>query len=272
MKKPRLLALDLDGTLLIRGGGVAPKDQAAIARARRAGVHVTLATGRLTTGTLPTARALDLSDPMVCGDGATIADSRTGALIERRAVDTATTEQLVASLLAHGLVPFVFVHGAIHGDARGKGFHDAVRIWTEHVHWHDELTTVAAWRGEDDVAMTLGLGHHDATAKAKTHFGDHHGALAHDRFDFGGQSMIRSFRGETNKGAALARVAARLGIHSEEAVVVGDWVNDLSMFAWAGRSFAMGGAPEPVARAATDRLEAMAGLGGGVAEAIDRML
>ncbi|MBL8721930.1 MAG: HAD family phosphatase [Myxococcales bacterium] len=270
--KRRLLALDLDGTLLLRSGGVHARDVAAIARARKAGFHVTLATGRLTTGTLPTARLLDLDDPMVCGDGATIADPRTGVPIERRAVSPASTDAIVQQLLRHGLVPFVFVHGAIHGDARGRHHHDAVRIWTEDVHWHADVEATDAWRGEGEVAMTLGLGSHEATASARAHLHEHHGALEHDRFDFGGASMLRSLQKHTSKGAALARVAERLGVAREDTAAVGDWVNDLSMFRWVGRSFAMGGAPPEVASVATDQLGAPAGQGGGVAEAIDRLL
>lgn len=270
--KRRLLALDLDGTLLLRSGGVHARDAAAIERARGAGFHVVLATGRLTTGTLPTARTLGLTDPMICGDGATIADPRSGAPIERRAVDAATTGALVKDLLEHGLVPFVFAHGAIHADERGRAHHDAVRIWTEDVHWHADVEASAAWRSEGEVAMTLGLGPHEATAAARARLRAAHEGLEHDRFDFGGASMLRSLQRDTSKGTALARVAARLGVARQDTAAVGDWVNDLSMFAYVGRSFAMGGAPPEVAGAATDRLTSPAGQGGGVAEAIERLL
>ena len=61
------------------------------------------------------------------------------------------------------------------------------------------------------------------------------------------------------------------GCTPAEAVVVGDWVNDIPMFEVAGRSFAMGGAPDVRARRkATDVLERTAGTGGGIAEAIRR--
>jgi hydroxymethylpyrimidine pyrophosphatase-like HAD family hydrolase len=52
---------------------------------------------------------------------------------------------------------------------------------------------------------------------------------------------------------------------------VGDWFNDVGMFKYSGRSFAMGHAPDYVREAATDLLIATSSTGGGVAEAI-RML
>src|SRR5690606_38875408 len=72
------------------------------------------------------------------------------------------------------------------------------------------------------------------------------------------------------KGATLAALAASLGIARANVAAIGDWYNDISMLAWAGRSFAMGQAPGPVRAAATDVLEAA--WGGGVAEAIARWL
>jgi hypothetical protein len=50
---------------------------------------------------------------------------------------------------------------------------------------------------------------------------------------------------------------------------VGDWLNDLSMFAVAGRSYAMGHAPETVKRAATNVLTQTSETGGGIAHAIE---
>lgn len=267
----RLLALDLDGTLLRRDGSIHPRDVDAIRRARDAGVYVTLATGRLIGGTLPHARKLTLDGAMICGDGATTASAVTGEVLDSSSVDATTTEGLVQTLRAHALIPFVFSHGEIHADESARAYDDWVRIWSEQIHYHPILAESHAWRTEGTVAMTLGLGNEAAVTAAHTvmdaQWGTH---VRNSRFGFGERHMLRSFRPECSKGNALSRLADRLGIPREECVVVGDWYNDLSMFAYAGRSFAMGGAPDDVKRAATHRLLARAGEGGGVAEAIDR--
>ena len=72
------------------------------------------------------------------------------------------------------------------------------------------------------------------------------------------------------KGTALRELCRLIGCSTNESVAIGDWVNDVPMFEVAGRSFAMGGAPEHVSAKATDRLTAIAGSGGGIAEAIRR--
>ena len=66
---PRLLALDLDGTLLRRDKTIAPVDRDAIRACIKAGVHVAICTGRITLGALPSARELSLTTPMICADG-----------------------------------------------------------------------------------------------------------------------------------------------------------------------------------------------------------
>jgi hypothetical protein len=75
-----------------------------------------------------------------------------------------------------------------------------------------------------------------------------------------------------DKHTGLARVAEQLGVTRERVAAVGDWFNDMGMLEWAGRSFAMHGAPEAVCRAAKSVLKVRAGQGGGVAEAISLWL
>ncbi|MBI2388763.1 MAG: HAD family phosphatase [Deltaproteobacteria bacterium] len=270
---PRLIALDLDGTLLRHDGTIHPRDVDAIRRARARGVYVTLATGRLVGGTLAHARTLELDGAMICGDGATLASAITGEVIDARTVDATTAEGLVGTLREHGLVPFVFSHGEIHADESAREYDGWVRIWSEHIHYHAELIGTDAWRGEATVAMTLGIGAFEAVLTAHVELDRRWGAhVLNTRFGFGERHMIRSFRPECSKGWALARLAERVSIAREDCAAVGDWYNDVSMFEWAGRSFVMDGAPDDVRGAATDRLTSRAGEGGGVAEAIDALL
>jgi hydroxymethylpyrimidine pyrophosphatase-like HAD family hydrolase len=70
----------------------------------------------------------------------------------------------------------------------------------------------------------------------------------------------------------LAQLAQRLGVPRARVAAVGDWLNDVGMFAFAGRSFAMGHAPSIVQSAATDVLRSTSRAGGGVAEAIAALI
>lgn len=272
----RLLALDLDGTLLRRDGTIDPRDEEAIHRALRDGVLVTLATGRVATGALPTAQLLGLDTPLVCADGGVVVDARTGAWIEKKTLPIDVADRVIAAHTRHGLAPFVLSHDAVHCDARGHAHVSYVQIWTNEITVHADVALADAWRTQDEVALTVGIG---------TEHGVDAALNSIDVTDGDGieQLRFRVMRSETawallarpngcTKAAALARVAERLGVAREDTAAVGDWYNDVSMLEWAGRSFAMGQAPEAVRRAASDTLEASAFTGGGVAEAIARWL
>ena len=84
-----------------------------------------------------------------------------------------------------------------------------------------------------------------------------------------GDLGARGARGGGTKGSALAYVAAHYGCAMEETVCVGDWLNDVPMFAVAGRSYAMGQAPDEVKRAASAVLEETSEQGGGIARVVE---
>jgi Cof subfamily protein (haloacid dehalogenase superfamily) len=274
MERPRLLALDLDGTLLRHDGAIDDRDRAAIARARRDGLEVTIATGRLASGAIPTAQTLSLEAPMVCADGTAVVDSKSGEILERIGVGLHVTDAILSSFAEHGLAPFVFMHDAIHCDESAADLAKYARSWTRDVTFHPKLAEAAEWRKPDHVAMVIGLGRQPPAHAAKTAIDDAHGRtidLAHFPLGATGMWAVRVMPEGCNKGSGVARLATRLGIAREAVVVVGDWWNDVSMFQWAGRSFAMGQAPEAVAVHASDRLSATSITGGGVAEAIARL-
>jgi Cof subfamily protein (haloacid dehalogenase superfamily) len=273
---PRLLALDLDGTLLRTDGAIDPRDAAAIRRALDAGVTVTIATGRVSTGALPVARALGLEAPLVCADGGVLVCSRSGERLEQQAIALEIAHAAVGTLDAHALAPFVLTHDAVHGDESGRAYHPFLSIWTTELTVHPRLTEAQGWRREGEIAFTVGVGEREQVEAALAALDREHAAhlsctsfralRAEERW-----AVLARPRG-CSKGAALARLAARLGVAREDAAVVGDWFNDLSMFEWAGRSFAMGRSPEAVRASATDTLDAEAGCGGGAAEAIAKWL
>lgn len=271
----RIFATDLDGTLLDREGRVRPRDAAAIADARRQGIVVTIATGRLTTGTLPIARELGLDAPLVCADGGITASATTGEVLDRRPIATARVELALRAVRSRGLASFVFNQGHIHSCDRGVPHHGYVGTWSRSITTHEDVEGADAWRTDPDgVVMVLGIGEpaavDDLVAAMRVEAPDLD-VLAFG-LAFGQVRCARFIARGVSKGAALAALADRLGARREDVAVAGDWHNDLPMFAWAGRSFAMPHAPDDVKAAATDRLEGAGEAMEGVAEALARWL
>ncbi len=272
---PRLLALDLDGTLLCPGDRLAPDDVAAVARAQRAGITVTIATGRITSGALPTAITLGMRGPMVVADGAVLADTVTGEALSQHSLRHDVVTDLTRTMGSHALQPFWFLHDEIHGEHGDDAVVGYVRTWSPRVSLHPELHTSLAWERRHEVAIAIGVGSQQGVERTAQWLRDTHSSsvnLAAFPLDRTRRWAVLVRDTASDKAQGLARLCAREGIAASEVAVVGDWINDVPMFQWAGRSFAMGHSPDEVSKHATEKLTARGREGGGVAEAIARLL
>lgn len=270
----KLLALDLDGTLLASDGSVRDSDRAAIARLRAAGVPVTIATGRLLSGSLEPAIRAGIDGPIACVDGSHIADVTSGAALFERTLSGEHARLLRDVLARDKLANFVFADDGIVHDEVGEPFSRYVRGWSPRLRRVAQALAHEHWLTPRGVFAVVAIGPAPNVEMIATAL---RAELDHVAYvlDFpvrrmpGARALVARATGAT-KGTAIEWLAAHHGCSPREVVVVGDWLNDLPMFEVAGRSFAMGQAPDVVRTAATDLLEADAITGGGVAEAIHR--
>jgi hypothetical protein len=268
-----LFAADLDGTLVDRNDGIHARDREAIARARAAGVEVTIATGRLTSRTHPIARSLGLGSPMVCADGAVIACAATERVLARRPIPTAHVLDIVTALADHGLSSFIFTHGAIHSCERGRQHHHYVSGWAHDITAHADVRTAHAWRSDPEAAvMVVGIGADEPVRAVEAALQPLAASVECLSFAIPAGRVVRFVAVGASKGTALADVAGRLGLAPDRVAAVGDWFNDVPMLRWAGRSFAMPHAPDSVKASATDVLPPRASDGGAIAGALHAWL
>ncbi|HEX4420279.1 MAG TPA: HAD-IIB family hydrolase [Kofleriaceae bacterium] len=265
----RLLALDLDGTLLRRDHTVDPRDIAAIAEVRAAGVIVTIATGRLCSGALGAARACTISGAIACVEGSHLVELATGRTLLHHAMPDDLAARVRTELADHGLTSFVFDADGIHHDHAGAPYARYVSTWSPNLRVAQQDSV---WQTVPLAVVAVG----DEAAVAAVHAR----LLGHAEQLFSVSFSVSAVPGKyailvraagPSKGTALAELCRLAGCELTEAVVVGDWFNDVPMFEVAGRSFAMGNAPDAVRAKATDGLVASSGAGGGIAEAIRRV-
>ena len=269
----KLLALDVDGTLLRRDGTVHPDDHAAIGRVAESGVAVTIVTGRLYSGTHAVARSVGLSGPIACVDGSHIVDLGDDSALFHASIAGGDAALLREVLERHGPASFLFANDTIVHDADGAPFAGYVSTWSprvdvvarvvDHPYWEHErgLMAVVAVAPEAHIrAVTAELAERLPHATRVISFPVHR---------IGMFAMVIRAAGPT-KGTAVEWLARHHGCTTAEVVVVGDWLNDVPMFQVAGRSFVMSQAPTSVKETATDELVADCWNGGGVAEAVRR--
>jgi hydroxymethylpyrimidine pyrophosphatase-like HAD family hydrolase len=272
-KTYKLLAVDLDGTLLDHQGKPHARDIRALRALGRAGVPVSILTGRLYSGTRPSAEEIGITGPVGCADGSHVVNVANHSTLLHHGLRGEHALKLRDSLERNGPAAFLFAHDAIVHDARGEEWLGYVRTWSNDVRSAVRVTEHAYWAAEDGVTAVVAIG----TAEQIYGTGDD---IARDLSDAAQVSMfpIRRVPGAWGlvaraaggtKGSALRFLAEHHGISIEETVCVGDWLNDLSMFAVAGRSYAMGHAPENVKRAATLVLEETSERGGGISRVVE---
>lgn len=264
----RLLALDLDGTLLRHDQAVDPRDVAAIAELRRAGVTVTIVTGRLQSGAAAAARACAIDGAIACMEGSHLVELASNTTLAHHPIEPELAARVRATIAHHGLAGFVFDAGGIHHDHAGAPYARYVATWSPNLRVVEEER---AWQTRP--LATVAIGEPAAVAAAHAALRDHADRVFSVSFSiaaFEGKHALLVRAAGPSKGTALATLCEAAGCTTADAVAIGDWVNDVPMFEVAGRSFAMASAPDAVRAKATDTLATVAGAGGGIAEAIRR--
>jgi Cof subfamily protein (haloacid dehalogenase superfamily) len=274
----KLLAIDLDGTLLDRQGEAKDVDVQAIKKLKARGIKVTILTGRLYSGTRPSAELLGIEGPVGCADGSHVVQVKGQKTLLHHGIRGRAADRLRASLDRNDLVAFLFAEDAIVHDERGADYLPYVRTWSTDLRYAHRVTEHALWDSREGMTAVVALGREANIGRTVADIQrDETEAMQVAMFPFRRDAdksrehwgMVARAAGGT-KGTALAWMAAHYGITVEETVCVGDWLNDLPMLQRGGRSFAMGQAPDEVKKAATDVLECGIDTGGGIAEAIER--
>ncbi|WP_294947200.1 HAD family hydrolase [uncultured Microbacterium sp.] len=245
-----LIALDVDGTVLLEDETLSPGVVEAVAHAHRAGHEVMLATGRSWEGTRGIQHVLELApEYAVCSNGAVImkrvgGDFAEEGRYERFHVKTFDPSEVVDLLRAHLPHAKYMVELA-----------DGERLYTERLDdWNlaharrvdfAELVAQPVCRvvvvapdetDEDFLALVERIG------------------LTKVSYAVGWSAWLDIAPQGVDKSTALERVRTWLGVESERVLVMGDGRNDLGMFRWAldhgGRAIAMGQGPDEVRREA----------------------
>jgi hydroxymethylpyrimidine pyrophosphatase-like HAD family hydrolase len=270
----RLLALDVDGTLLDPEGKVRPRVARAIRAARVAGCGVVLATGRRLPSVTKVAEPLEIST-VILTDGTVVYDLAERRVLFERALEPPLVRQAIDLLVESGLPPILFESPA----AASRIFLGPVSLDNAEIHTFlnrpIELVRLplAELANAERVVGIIGLGPADQVARAAEQARVAGGfALVVWNPSFNGyQRPTLSLAPEgTSKGHALLWLAAQLGIPPEEVMAVGDYANDLSLIEAAGWGVAMGNATPEVKAAA--RAIVADNANDGVAEAIERWI
>lgn len=263
----RVVASDIDGTLLRSDGTLAPRTHAALNRVVKAGSTFVLATGRPPRWVHPIAEMTGHQGLAVCSNGALVIDLTDERIVDIRlhdrsiALETADVIRDLlpdASFAVDGPSGFGHIPGYTAVSAHGRDVREAsleellsgkvTKIMFRHPAMDDDVLRQLIDAVSHLVTVTYGS------------MGD----------DLGPNTLIELMPHGVSKADALQRIAHHFDATSEDVIAFGDMPNDVDMLAWAGHGVAMANA-HPVAKEAADEITS-SNNDDGVAVVIEREL
>jgi Cof subfamily protein (haloacid dehalogenase superfamily) len=235
----RAVAMDLDGTVLDETFQPSARTAAAISRAEADGIACLIATGRMFVSARRIAEKLGIRRPLVCYQGALVADPVSGEVLVHRPIEAALAREILRAMPER------------HARRSNLYVDDELYVWEEneetvryaqvagvpmHVvgntrEWLERPTTKIVTVGTTETMNALRdlmqplFGSRAFVAKSLPYF-----------LEFAAPGV--------SKASGLALVADLLGFTAAEAVAVGDAENDREMLAWAGCGLAVANADE----------------------------
>jgi hydroxymethylpyrimidine pyrophosphatase-like HAD family hydrolase len=253
----RILALDVDGTLLDRGGTLRPRTVRAVGRAWDAGIRPVLCTGRRYRRALPIARKLGIDAPLVCNSGALVKDPRGDRTLWRADLDGDVLGEILGVFQSRDEPAVSFT------DRPPEGLDFLVTAAPTGRPLFDDYVEQNRSHAEIDPGWTgrrAGPHYHLCAIGTRPTMLDFQGAIlarlpgqvrtfVQKSPRYAG-TMCEVLRHDASKWSALLHLAELWGIGPGEICAVGDDMNDVPMIRGAGLGVAMGHSPPEVLAAA----------------------
>lgn len=237
----RLVALDLDGTLLNRGGEISDANAAAVRDAVAAGVHIVIATSRWYLLAKRTADLLGITSPLICHNGAMI----------RSPIDDARLLQL--DVPAAAAIEIAAIADEAH--------YESMCTVDDQTHLLSRRPNIDPTRLPQGMTQTQRLSDHvaggvegflffgqDACDGIRDRVGDRYDGILNLAYGYSETfpPYVNIVHAGADKGRALQLVCDHVGVPIAQAMAIGDAAPDLQMMRAAGIGMAMGNAPDDV--------------------------
>lgn len=240
--KPKMIAFDIDGTILNDRGELTPRTLAALRRAMASGIKLVCATGRMYPSALPILRQIGVTSPSVILNGAQIRNPVTHEVIYEQTLGRDLTREMLGFYRDNGWYIQLYHDDRLlvadDGDERCK--------------YYESISKVKAiplggdfWKFDGASAKMLGISFDPDIYKIM--FNKTNAAFSGKIYSAASQGRFIEFvHPEVNKARSLARAAELSGISRGDVLAFGDGDNDREMLAWAGVGAAMGNARDGV--------------------------
>ncbi|WP_312109196.1 Cof-type HAD-IIB family hydrolase [Brevibacillus reuszeri] len=260
----KLLALDVDGTILMSNHTLSKVTLQAITELTTRGIYVTLATGRAYPSAKTMAKQFQIRVPLISHDGAYVADPLTDEVLFVKRIPTEVVARITEILVEYGL-DVMLLHESYAVTNKSWKWRDLFPLLnpsTLRQLWKNlyPLKIMASCRVAEyvceknvSVPKIFVMGEPERLAAARRELAK--AKFKEIRVTASGDHNLEIFPEGISKATGLAVLGDKLDIIPEQMVAVGDNYNDVEMIQFAGMGVAMGNAPDAVkklARQVTD--------------------
>jgi Cof subfamily protein (haloacid dehalogenase superfamily) len=265
MKRIRLVALDLDGTLISSKLQISETVKDAISRARATGVIFTMVTGRMFAAAKPFATAIEIDGPMVCYQGAASYVVATGERTSHVPLSLEAGVRIFARARSEGVRALGYFEDRLYAEADDAFTRAYTALARVEAHIVGPLDQFFRERPTTKINCVMDV------AKAGAYVEELRAWLGDAAYVTRSQpDFVEIIDHGVDKGRALEAVAKYYRVALDETMAVGDSWNDVPLLTRAGFGVAMGSAPPEL----TAKADAIVGNveNDGVAEAIERFV
>ncbi|HLV09049.1 MAG TPA: Cof-type HAD-IIB family hydrolase [Halanaerobiales bacterium] len=241
----KLLVMDLDGTIVGENNSVSEETIKTIARLKKMGLQVIVATGRMLCSALPIINKLGLTGPMITYNGAYIKDTYHNTVLYHKTIDLELAREILEEAEEKDLHINLYIDDRLYvarEDELSRLYEKTSGI---RAHAVGSLSSFMSKAPTKLLIITRDIERHDYFLR---YFQEKYQDLLEitmSKYEF-----IEFMPAGTSKALALKVVSSNLGIGLSEVVAIGDSWNDLSMIKEAGLGIVMGTAPEGVKKEA----------------------
>ncbi|GIW49282.1 MAG: haloacid dehalogenase [Caloramator sp.] len=273
--KYKLIAMDMDGTLLNSQKQVTEYTKKVLKRASEKGIKLVICTGRIFTSAKSYARIIGTKAPIIASNGAYIREKDRNEVIYEKYIKKETLLDIIKVTREWGFYPHIYTTDTIYSE---KLIHSSLNYskWNEtvpederiNIQIVDSLEDIVEKEGENFLKVVV-MALEDEVEKLqelKKYIKENMDVSIFSSYMNNFEIMDK----EVSKGNALKRLAEFFDIDREAIVCFGDNENDKTMFEFAGFPIAMGNAEEEIKKIAayvTDTND-----NDGVAKAIEELI
>lgn len=247
--KYKLVAIDMDGTLLNSKNQVSERTRQAIMKAKEKGVHIIISTGRILRSALYYSQGLGLKNPIVASNGAIIVDEMSN-IIYKKTIEKALVKDLVNIAKENEMYFHFYDESSFYSDMKVQEVLDFYSEGTSDLNIElkifediDELT----YRQDLNIYKFLFI---DEDLDKLKRFRETLSLVDNINISSSWINNVEAMAPNVSKGQAIKELCKRFDVHSDQVIAIGDSENDLSMLNFAGLSVAMGNGGDKIKKQA----------------------